>query len=154
MSIQQIEQLPLGVESESVVKMMGPPDEKREVGGETIWIYDTSDRTMQRASFSLDQKRKLVSKTFIPIESEPESKVDFVVKNKYYQYEFGVVDFPQCGMDYVSSRALYADVGSGLSVLYNKESNETEAIGWMSPAQLRQDIEDIKSCRNNARAKK
>jgi hypothetical protein len=79
----------------------------------------------------------------MPNESEPESGIEFALKSKFPQGKFVSIQFPQSGMDYVSDRALYADVATGISVVYLKNRGEIEAIGWSTPSQLKQNKRSI-----------
>ena len=153
-TIQQIEQFPIGSPSEETLKSLGEPRESREVNGETVWVYDSPNGEMQRASIVFDKDKRLQSKLIIPNESEPEAKVEFLSKSKFPQSKFRTVTFPQCGMDYVSGSALYADVATGASIRYRREQKDVEAIAWTTPVQLRQEIVDIEKCDGRIRAKR
>ena len=154
-SLEQIEQLPLGIPSSEVLKSLGEPHEIRdgEGGAGSLWIYDGPNGDVQRASMSFDSGKRLLSKMVMPDEAEPESKVDFLLKSKFPNRNFVSVNFPQCGMDFISESSVYADLATGLSILYLKTRKEVEALGWSTPAQLKQDLADIASCKGRGKSK-
>lgn len=147
-SIQQVEQIPIGVSSEEVLSLLGKPSEKREIDKKIIFIYDNPSGDMQRASLGFDAEKKLEAKMVMPDESEPESSVEFVLKSKFPQGKFLSINFPQCGMDYVSGSALFVDYATGVSIIYHKGQRDVEAISWNTPVRLKQNVEDIKSCKD------
>lgn len=146
-SMNQMEALKLGEPIDEVLKVIGAPEKKMMNDGTPLWIYRDATNGYQRVALGLDSdSRSLRNKTILLNEADAESKVDYLLKEKFRSLQFREVRFPQCGKDFVSGDALFVADAEGISIRFSKSQRVASAISWSSPEELRQDVQNVLTC--------
>lgn len=145
--VQEIEVIPLGISAATVADKFGKPDKELKEKDELTWFYHRPQEDIPRASFIFDSfTMALVHKTIFLVDSDPEANLEWLLKD-HFRNEFALVNYPQCGWDFVPAEALYVDKKSGISISFHKLRRQAEAIGWTTAQRAIQDIKDIEQCK-------
>lgn len=130
-SLKSFDSLEINDTMEHVISYFGSSVQKNakaENGNENEedWFY-VSNEGDQIATLTLNTKEKrVVSIMVIPGESDPENKIDYLLKTKFFGKTFKKYKLKRCGRDYFSSAIYYISVDSGLVI--KGDSNFSEAI--------------------------
>ena len=150
-SIGTFEKVSIGATESVVQKTIGIPQQNLKVKInkriETVWFYEKPGvNAPQRAAVSFDiNSQKVISKTFIPSEGEPEQALSFLLKNKFPSVKFETFHLPRCA-DLVPPESMSVDYESGISITFNRSSEHVESIVWERPKDALEHAQAIKKC--------
>lgn len=152
--INQLNLIKLDQSKEEVKKFLGPAEKSYIVKSlnkddEGIWIYSEKASQSQRAAISFDiSKNKVIGKTFVPKENEPEENFKFVFNEKFKEVKFVEIPLKKC-LDFTPTQSFYFNIEKGLSVAYNRRLKVIESISWTSPKEIKDHIHRIQTCQKN-----
>ncbi len=150
----QLNLIKLDQSKEEVKKFLGPPDKSYIVKSlnkddEGIWIYRENTSQFQRAAISFDiSSNKVIGKTFVPKENEPEENFKFVFNEKFKEVKFVEIPLIKC-LDFTPTQSFYFNIEKGLSIEYNRRLKVIESISWTSPKEIKDHIHRIQTCQKN-----
>ena len=152
--ITQLNLIKLDQSKEEVKKFLGLAEKSYIVKSlnkddEGIWIYSEKASQSQRAAISFDiSENKVIGKTFVPKENEPEENFNFVFNEKFKEVKFFEIPLKRC-LDFTPTQSLYFNIEKGLSVAYNRRLKVIESISWTSPEEIKDHIRRIQTCQKN-----
>ena len=152
--VAQFNLVKLGQSKEEVKKFLGPAEQSYIVkslnkNDEGIWIYSEKASQSQRAAISFDiSANKVIGKTFVPKENEPEESFKFVFNEKFKEVKFVEIPLKKC-LDFTPTQSFYFNIEKGLSVAYNRRLKVIESISWTSPEEIKDHIRRIQTCQKN-----
>ncbi len=116
---------------EDIINKFGQPNEiDNRDGTDQALIYNDKETKYQRASIYINTTTNLLDRyMWIPIEGEKESKLDGATSS------FGQTSFIELPDIYslpchISSIARIRDEKNGISIMYNKNTKDVDAIGY------------------------
>ena len=152
--VAQFNLIKLGQSKEEVKKFLGPAEQSYIVkslnkNDEGIWIYSEKASQSQRAAISFDiSANKVIGKTFVPKENEPEESFKFVFNEKFKEVKFVEIPLKKC-LDFTPTQSFYFNIEKGLSIEYNRRLKVIESISWTSPEEIKDHIRRIQTCQKN-----
>lgn len=148
-SYQQIEELKLGSTKSEVLKILGdsyrvsPPVDKSDYEG---WIYD-GPNGYQRAAAVFDSSGTVIVKVFMPVENEPDEKLNFWLKEKFAQFKFEEIASQRCHRDFIPAEIYYINSQHGIVIEFNRHYKYVESVKWMSSLQAQELGNKTKFCK-------
>jgi hypothetical protein len=134
-----IEHLPVGKISRSeIVETLGSPDRVvslRSVPGQEIWEYyeGVGDLKMQRVGLVVDQQTTtLLAATWIPPIGSPMRDLQRMT-SRFNTSKFVAKDVGWIARHEYSDDADYTDLGTGISLSYDKERQSVSSISFFVP---------------------
>lgn len=83
----------------------------------------------------------------IPNESEPEHRLEYLLKSKFFSGKFEKVSVQRCRRDYVPSEDFYIDVREGIVIETNRRTGEVESFRWTVPQSSADLLQQIRECK-------
>ncbi len=148
--IKDFEALNRGQNKEAVKKLLGYASEirsiKRNDQSHEAWIYNDSNNT-QRGAVVFNQNNQVETVTTMPLETEKESNLDFLIKEKFTALQFEKIPLQRCQRDFVPAEVFYIDPKQGMIIEVDKPTGIVNSLSRNSPEYAADLIRRIKSCK-------
>jgi hypothetical protein len=143
----RLEDVKVGDVKSDVERKIGKASEYREFKKDELWIYDNNSSGRQLGTITFDiETQKVKGITFVPDLESKESKIDFLLKQKFTNMKFEEILTNRCQKDYIPTSVFYVNKKEGVIVRYNRHSQFVESYSKAESMYMDDLVKTIVSC--------
>ena len=143
----KLELVELGDAKLVVEHKIGKASEHRKSLKDELWIYDDEANNTQMGTLTFNSETQLVKGiTFVPSLESKESKIDFLMKQKFPEIKFEEIIPNRCQKDFLSTSMFYVNRKQGIIIRYNPHSQIVESYSKVVNTYTDELVKSITSC--------